>query len=445
MPRMTGTRRDGNERGAVLVHMAIAMVAVMAFVALVIDYGIFWVARRQAQNSADSGALAGAMALAFDDPTDLTQNGPAQRNARGAALANIVWGLQPDVQFNTDITFPTCPDGVPDRCVRVDAYRASGTYNGLARNNPLPTFFGRLVGVDTQNVRATATAQVLMGNSTTCLKPFGIADKWDEYDIGDGSERESEMPGMGPNGEDYYDPDIWEGPVGSQTFDKYDSKTPEDDYYVPSSPGVTGTGYRIFEDDTQTTYCCDYGKEIRLKAGAQDQIPSGWFAPLRIECPGGDCYRDAIMGCVSTATIGEVVNFDTQPGNLIGPTRQGVLDLIAQDPGAQWYPPGSIVGSPPLAVCQTYGCVYSPTYGVNAGPRVGAYPVFNPDAYLGSGPEGMESVPIINLIGLFIESVQGNGMGQEVVARLVSVPGEFATGGTVDQSSSFLLTIRLIR
>ena len=41
------------ERGAVLVHVAIALVALIAFNGLVIDYGILWLARRQAQNSAD--------------------------------------------------------------------------------------------------------------------------------------------------------------------------------------------------------------------------------------------------------------------------------------------------------------------------------------------------------------------------------------------------------
>jgi uncharacterized membrane protein len=38
-----------------------------ALTAFVVDYGVLWVARRQAQNAADAGALAGATALAFDD------------------------------------------------------------------------------------------------------------------------------------------------------------------------------------------------------------------------------------------------------------------------------------------------------------------------------------------------------------------------------------------
>ena len=70
-----------------------------------------------------------------------------------------------------------CPPGSPgagtNSCIRVDVFR-----NQRAGGNPLPTFFGTLVGVDQQGVRATATAEALFGNSTDCVKPFAIADKW---------------------------------------------------------------------------------------------------------------------------------------------------------------------------------------------------------------------------------------------------------------------------
>ena len=46
---------------------------------------------------------------------------------------------------------------MPDTCVKVDAFR------NQARGNPLPMFFGKLVGVANQGVVATATAQVVTG------------------------------------------------------------------------------------------------------------------------------------------------------------------------------------------------------------------------------------------------------------------------------------------
>ena len=60
----------GSARGAVLVHVAVAIIGLLAFSALTIDYGVMWMSRRQAQNAADAAALAGALSLAFDNGTD---------------------------------------------------------------------------------------------------------------------------------------------------------------------------------------------------------------------------------------------------------------------------------------------------------------------------------------------------------------------------------------
>src|SRR5690242_8716627 len=99
-------RRMGKERGAVLVHTALAMFGLMAFNALVIDYGAFWLSRSQAQNAADAAALSGALSLAFDSPTDIPR---AQNAATAAGLANLVLGAPPSIIPATDITMVACP------------------------------------------------------------------------------------------------------------------------------------------------------------------------------------------------------------------------------------------------------------------------------------------------------------------------------------------------
>ena len=43
-------------------------------------------------------------------------------------------------------------------------------------------FFGNLLGIGSQGVRATATAQIVTGSQTDCLKPWAILDRWDEFD-----------------------------------------------------------------------------------------------------------------------------------------------------------------------------------------------------------------------------------------------------------------------
>src|SRR5262245_66302753 len=107
---MTEFRRvGGDDRGAILVHVAIALLALVAFSTFVADYGVLWASRRQAQNAADAGAIAGAVGLAFDNNADLTDTGPAKESAFLATQKNFVWGQVPNVVKATDITFAVCP------------------------------------------------------------------------------------------------------------------------------------------------------------------------------------------------------------------------------------------------------------------------------------------------------------------------------------------------
>src|SRR5690606_37150089 len=231
-----------SQRGAVLIHVAIALLGLIAFSTFVTDYGIMWVSRGQAQTAADAGALSGALSLAFDNSTDFAG---AKARAQAAATANLVFGSAPDVQL-TDVTFPACPPntpGLPDTCVKVDAFR------NQTRGNPLPMFFGRLFGANNQGVLATATAQIVTGTHTDCLKPWAILDRWDEYD----------PAGAEP---DYPNPDPHFN--YSSTFDKYSngkgqSPPQEPDYYVPpGGANGAGTGFRLPADE---------GRRFAVKVG----------------------------------------------------------------------------------------------------------------------------------------------------------------------------------
>src|SRR3954454_929728 len=110
-------RGKNSERGAILIHVAVGIVALIAFSALVVDYGVMWVSRDQAQVAADAAAHAAAEQLTWGDPADQ----PAARNAALAVAGrNKIGGQAPDITA-ADITFPACPPGapgVPDTCVR---------------------------------------------------------------------------------------------------------------------------------------------------------------------------------------------------------------------------------------------------------------------------------------------------------------------------------------
>jgi len=405
-------RRD--ERGAVLVNAVIAMLGLISFSALVIDYGVLWAARRQAQNSADAAAMSAAVSLAY---VSLDDHDLARTAALNVARQNFIWGTQPDIT-DADVTFPPCPPGSPgagsNACVRVDVYR-----NQRANGNPLPTIFGRLFGVTNQGVKATATAEVFYGDTATCVKPWAIPDKWQELN-GDVA-----PPGWDPN----------------DSFSRYDSHSgallSPADLYVASTPGNAGTGFTILPVGQGG----DYGWELTLKEGGPaDAIAPGWFYPVVVDpdCVGGDCYRDAISGCAAVE-YGPGNTLLNEPGNMVGPTKQGVEALLAQDPDAEWYDPDGDAG--PIRGYVRHGCIE--TGGCSKSPRLIAVPLFDPDAYDAGKASGRQDIVITKIMGFFIERMNGN----DVVGRLCFYPGEPHLGGGTPptEPSHFIVSIALVR
>jgi hypothetical protein len=404
---------DGSgERGAVIIHVALALLALTALSTFVVDYGVMWAARRQAQNAADAGALAGAVSMGFVDQNDQAL---ARTSAINTALQNPIWGAPPDIT-PADVTFPVCPPGAPgagtNSCIRVDVFR-----NQRGGGNPLPTFFGNLVGITNQGVRATATAEVRFGGTSNCVKPWAMPDKWDETynDVG--------PPGWDPSDTfERYEPN---GPNQGQLL------SPNPDTYQPPGAGPYGPNGTGFTREGASLGGSDYGLQIVLKHGnPQQAIAPGWFFPVVInpdEGPGGDNYRENIATCDPTA-IGPGSVLSVEPGNMVGPTSQGVADLIAQDPGAYWGGNG-VQG----------GCMAAGTCALS--PRVVAIPVFNPDTYDAGRASGRIDIYIEKVVGFFIEGMQGN----DVIGRLMTYPSEPSLGTDLPPGASFVVQILLVR
>jgi len=468
------------ERGAVLVQLAVALLGLVAFCALTIDYGVMWASRRQAQNAADAAALAGAISLAYDSPTSFDR---ARAQARLVGQSNRIFGLQPNITlgsgFSTDITqdisFPpspsnSCPSdaSVVDTCVRVNVYRTAATLSGGAKD-PLPTFFARVFGRTEQGVRATATAQIRSANATDCLRPWAVADKWEEHVRRQCNNQNQSPPCQGT----WVANSTWDT---NQFFDKWDRQggTPVLDASIPSPPGRDvyrapftngptdmGTGFSLYNDDG--TYR-DYGQPVRLKLGSNtDPISSGWFlsTDLSSECTNAGCpsnsgaqmYQWAIQNCVGgTVTIGDPLPVET--GNMVGPTDHGVyqhtgqdpLAIYERDPGATWNPStNSIQGS-----CAPGYCADGRYYPFS--PRIVPVALFNPDAYLQAGYTGSNGqVTVTNIMGFFVISQAQAGTlgintsGQQngtVYGVMVSYPGLTSNSS---QTSSFLQTVILVK
>ena len=410
---MARTSRRSN-RGAILLNVATGLMVFIGVTAFVVDYGVMWVGRGQAQNAADAGALAGAVAMAFDANgwTDRTPTGPARASALRMAQQNSIWGQPPNVDVNTDVFFTglpaaMCPADANGRtpCIRVDVYR------NQARGNPLPAIFGLAVGVVDQGVRATATARVAVADASDCLKPWIIPDKWAEH---------------------YPVEAAWTSTstfeTGSQQGQTWTPFNPPDAYTPPSSSGP-GTGF---------TVAADLGMMVTLKAGGpQTSISPGVYFPVRIPTytggsTGGSDYRANISDCNGVAIpIGTML--ESENGNMIGPTAQGVSALIARDPGARW---------DPVTKSVTNSCAQaSPSCGTSS-PRIVAVPIFDTALYESTKRQGLPQFKVVNILGFFLDQMQGN----DVRGYLTEAPGlSTGTVTTIDPLASFLTTIQLIR
>jgi len=406
-----------SERGAMLILVALSLVALIAFTTFVVDYGVMWVGRRQAQNAADAGALAGAVSMAFDTDgwTNRTATGPARTAARQMAVTNFVWGQAPNVDVVTDVFFtgtpaamcPPAPDGNTP-CIRVDVYR------NQARGNALPVLFGQSVGLVSTGVRATATARVAVANASDCLKPWAIPDKW-----------------LDRNDTTAPIDTIW------TTDDTFETQRKQGNSYVPLANPDVYTAPSANDPGTGFTVQADLGLEVRLKAGSpSDAIAPGVFYPVRLPrydggSQGGDDYRSNIASCNGLPVeIGD--SLTSENGNMIGPTSQGVNDLIAQDPNADWDPTSKSV---------TNSCAQSATPCAAHSPRIVAIPVFNTAVYYSGKLTGQTNFTVVNILGFFIDRMQGN----DVIGYLTEAPGLSIGNAAIAPQSSFLAQIQLVR
>jgi hypothetical protein len=408
------------ERGAILIQVAIAMIVLIAFTGFVADHGLLWVGRRQAQNAADAGALAGAVAMAFDND-DRSATGPAKTAAYNFAIINAVAREAPNVidpstgDF-TDIKFyPEEPSAFPpecsdDSCIRVDVYR------NQERGNPLPIWFSQLVGVTDQGVRATAIARFTQANASDCVKPFAIPDKWfDRYDVNPLVDVDTWT--ADDNFEEYYDR---QGTQPIPDPDQYrDTKAPD------------ATGFRLPDD---------LGLEVELKAGGpQAAIAPGNYFPIRLPMAdgsystGGADYEWNIAHCNGVPiTIDPATYLDVEPGNMVGPTKHGMQDLIDLDPNAKWDPVEDKVYdscaqlSPPCAA---------------RSPRIVAIPIYDTRAFYEGRINGLVTVKIINIIGFFVDRMRGN----TVVGYFTTIPGLQVGNGAINPNQAFMSFISLVR
>jgi hypothetical protein len=367
-----------------LVFVGLGFMGFFAATTLAIDIGMFMTARTQAQSAADAGALAGATALVFNSYTDRSPGGPVVQSAVNAARANGVMGGTPDdiesMVTPADVTFPVGPNGVANR-VQVMVHRTGD------RSNPIPTLVGAIFEVPWVSLRATATAEASPANGMTCVKPFLIPDKWTELGGTLGFN----------NGVDRY--------VPARDADGND----RDDY----------TGYTVAND---------VGSLIVLRAGTGDQVNPGVYWSWKMPGDtGGNFYRDNIANCNQS-----VITWDTQvvqePGNMSGPTIQGLRELYAKDPNAYWD-----------ADCK---CVKGSAF-TGQSPRVFPIPLYDPQHYADGMATGRgASFKVANFLGFFLEGPISNNSAS---GRITTIIGTVTSSAGPAPAAAFPQAIRLVQ
>jgi Flp pilus assembly protein TadG len=379
MTRLQTRLRD--ERGMTLVMVATGMIAFLSATMLAVDVGMLMVARTEWQNAADAGALAGAVALAYDDPADRSATGPAVRNAIAAAKAgdNSVMNAAASV-IPEDVTFPT------NTQVRVRVQRSG------VRGNPVSTFIAPMFGISTVDIGAEATAEVAPANAMTCVKPFTVPDKWIE----------SQTPP--------WDPD--------DTFDVVDNKgnaLANPDIYIP----IGQTGYTGFNA------MADKGTLITLKGANGNNISSSFYFPYSMGNITGGSEYDWNIGNCNSLIMGYNQLILAEPGNMVGPTSSGLEALINRDPSAYW---------------DTYNNKVVST--MHPSPRMITLPLFDP-VYFDTGKQNgrFADLKVVNYMGFFIEEMQGNN----VRGRISPVGGILSGNGGPAPVGAFPLAIVLVK
>jgi hypothetical protein len=352
-----------------LVFVGMGLTAFLSASILAIDVGMLMTARSQAQNSADAGALAGAVALMFDDFDDRTPSGPAVTNAINAALANQVMGSAVTVTPD-DVEFLNDEAGEPTR-VRVTVRRT------------VPTLIAQVLQIlDSADISAVATAEVSPANAMTCVKPFTIPDKWIE----------NQSPPW--SGDDTYEAYYSSGPNKGQ-------KRPDADVYIPAmdengnkNPDYTGYNMQA-----------NRGQRLVIRAHHGNEITSSFYFSIAIAgVTGGAPYRWNIDNCNQHIMHwGEPLV--QEPGGMTGPTEQGIQALIARDPNAYWDAHANRVA----------GSSYD-----GQSPRVFPIPLYDPEYYDSGKRNGRTAdLKVANWIGFFAEEVTGQG----IVGRIIPIGG----------------------
>lgn len=373
-----------NRRGAVLVIFAVCIAALLCIVALVIDIGRLYAAKQRAQTVADSAALAGAWML---DGTADSQT-PAGNTAQQFALANndkvgSSWKVfKPSGGEGVDATFPTTVTKADGTTVTVAPGNSIQTEGKVDVDYTFAGFMGFLTGTASAKAIAIRTAAE---NLTARMVPWCVSDTsiWNNGDPDAGLKQ----------------------PLGTPMTLKITNPKNEASFIGPGN-----------------FLCVSYDGNS-----------------------GGSVYRDRVNGedkngvpppAVSLST-GGAIDVSTEPGNMIGPTTQGLLGGAGLE--------GRLNMDPKYTYDQWVQTYDPDTNSCADTPRIVIVPIIDDP---GGDLSGRKELDCVGFAAFFIESydkktgvVTGRFItGQSNGTEIRWMPGSFPMGTT-----NLITTIRLVK
>ena len=423
---MNGDRKRLGERGATAVFVAIALASLLGMVALGVDVGMLMKVRADAQRTADAAALAGAQD--FLQVSTPTLKDSALYHALEYASRNYVGWRYVDTSgvIVTDSGFRLVGN-TPEAYVQVmpDTQKV----RVFIRRDATATWFGSLFRIPFVRITVKAAAQAVNAGSGKCVKPFAIPDIW--ADPNDDINQSNRLQDLNPN-QGKKSPEGWAwGPEDS--YSRYKDPNQADSTRWTGWGSTRRNGWR--DDFSDSLYWNDYGRPMVIKMSNPQTAPSpGFFYPWTMPYDsnnaaayggvspngGAQWYKWNIANCNPVSvSIGNPNQQDStylnKPGNMIGPTKQGLDSLIAHDPNACWLPKLDTDGSHTIAMQNpgmTGGTRVTGVVGKKSGsqctdtytdwqssPRVMMVPLFDP-AQIQSG---RTSLTFNNLALIFLE------------------------------------------
>lgn len=402
--------RSRNERGVVLIVVALGLTAFIGVAAMALDLGMLYTARTESQRVADGAALAGAGRF-ISDPNAANLETLVRDEAKKFAAMNNVRGTA------VSLTDADIEVWVADDSVRVTVRHTN------ANGNPIPTLFARVLGVDEADVVTNATAWAAPGGinvSVNCPLPISVANEW--WDEG--------TPEFDPDeGDCFLDPNH---PGCPQPFDYgYGQEDIGELFMLKPSQGGTSKG--------------------NPSDGARFE-PGDWYLWLPDGSHGAASAAEYILSCPGgpdwEISVGDELT--DKPGVAQGPIATAFETLISWDANAFWT---NSSGSGPAGAgdyCTAgFSCIEGSDFCVDPtdsactspSPRVKVLPVFNAYSKEGSSDKTF----IVDAFAyIFVDYVTMGPMGQwNVYARWIGGAGS-SGGGQGGSTTEIIKVLRLI-